>query len=98
MFAAAIREHRSMGKIPSWLTTFGIILGRCCNIPILRYLPLCNPQDSNNSKNINVDSYSKKDKLKFNGYTRIGSLSNVVDSLCEARKIMHTFTTPFLFV
>jgi len=97
-FAAAIREHRSMGKIPSWLTTTGIGLGRFFNFTGLGQIPLGRAYIKDSSKNLAMVENYKSDKLMFYGKSKVGSLINVLDSLAEARKVMKSFDIPFLFV
>lgn len=77
----------------------GIGLGRCLNfLYICRKLPLTKSPLSDSSKNKELEKDFAKDKLRFSGRVKPGSLINVLDSIEEARESAGKFNTPVLIV
>ena len=54
MFAPAVQDHRRLKYSPSWLTSFGINLGRCSNNFLMKNIPLTKPKPVGSSKNLAI--------------------------------------------
>ena len=98
LFSPAIREHRKINKIPSFLTTCGIFLARSFSILGCKRLPLPSSPLTDSSKNLNLVDDFAKDNLRYHGNSRPGSIINCLDSLTEVRVSMRKFTSPLLLV